>query len=226
LCADQLLKKEVDIGLIPSIECQRIDGLRIIPGVSISSLAEVRSILLIRPKGNKTIRTVALDSSSRTSATLVKILLLKRMGLNPEFVSHPPDLEAMLKRCDAALLIGDAALRVALDDYETLDLASEWVKWQRKPFVCALWACRSDCSIPENLSATFQEAKLWGLDHRSEIAAEFSAALNLPISFLESYLENNINFDLSADHIKGAEAFYKFAAEMKLIPGQKPLQFV
>jgi chorismate dehydratase len=225
-CADQLFRKEVEIGLIPSIEYQRIDGLHIIPDISISSVAEVRSILLVRPKGKKAIRSVALDSSSRTSSTLIKILLQKKMGLNPEFVAHPPNLASMLKQCDAALLIGDPALKVSLKDYEIMDLAAEWVQWQQKPFVCAVWACRSDCDIPEDLSRIFLEAKIWGLQRRPEIAAVYSAALNLPASFLESYLENNINFDLSPDHIKGVEEFYRFANEMGLIPRLKPLQFV
>jgi chorismate dehydratase len=110
VCADQLASGEVDIGLIPSIEYQRIPDLHIIPGISIASLGEVRSILLIKPKGQDSIRSVALDTSSRTSVALAKILLQVKMELRPEYVPHPPDPAAMLGRCDAALVIGDPAL--------------------------------------------------------------------------------------------------------------------
>jgi chorismate dehydratase len=224
-CADQLLKGEVEIGLIPSIEYQRIPGLRIIPDVSISSLAEVRSILLVKPKGKIEINSVALDNSSRTSVALTKILLQKKLGIRPEFVPHPPDLRGMLNQCDAALLIGDAALKVSLTDYTTMDLAGEWVQWQQKPFVCAFWACRRDFPIPGDLNAIFLEAKAWGLERRPEIAAVFARSLNLPAPFLENYLEKNINFDMGAGHIQGVEAFYCLAKQLDLIPELRPLEF-
>jgi chorismate dehydratase len=226
LCADQLSKGEVEIGLIPSIEYQRMPGLRIIPNVSISSLKEVRSILLVKPKGKREINSVALDSSSRTSAALAKILLQTRLNIRPEFVTHPPELRAMLNKCDAALLIGDAALRVSLADYETMDLAEEWVQWQRKPFVCAFWACRPGFSIPNDLNSVFLEAKAWGLERRSEIAAVYAKSLSLPVFFLENYLEKNINFDMGASHIKGLETFYGLAKQLDLVPELRPLEFV
>ena len=97
---------EADIGLIPSIEYQRIPDLKIIPDIAIASLARVRSILLVKPQGKETINTVAMDTTSRSSVVLTKILLSEVMGIHPEFVPHSPDLDAMLKRCDAALLIG------------------------------------------------------------------------------------------------------------------------
>jgi chorismate dehydratase len=226
MCADQLLRKEVDVGLIPSIEFQRISGLRVISDISISSLGKVRSILLVTPKGKKQIKSVALDESSRTSVALVKILLQNKLNIRPEFISHAPSLDLMLQRCDAALVIGDAALKVHLEDYVIMDLAEEWVCWQQKPFVCAFWACHSDSSIPDELTAVFKEAKTWGLARRSEIAAAYSKLLDLPAPFLEQYLDKNINFDLGAEHVRGVEAFYELARGMELIADLKPLQFV
>jgi chorismate dehydratase len=226
LCADQLSKGEVDIGLIPSIEYQRIPGLRIIPDISISSLAEVRSILLVKPRGRQEIKSVALDSSSRTSVALTKILLERKLNIRPEFVQHPPDLDSMLGRCDAALLIGDPALRVSLDEYETMDLAGAWVQWQKKPFVCAFWACRPGFSMPDGLNSVFLEAKAWGLERRPEIAAVYAKSLSLPAAFLENYLEKNINFELSFSHVQGLGLFHQLASELNLIPALQPLRFV
>jgi chorismate dehydratase len=224
-CADQLAEREVEIGLIPSIEFQRIPDLQIIPDVAIASLAEVRSILLIKPKGMQKISSVALDTSSRTSVALTKVLLHAKMKIRPQFVPHEPDLNAMLKRCDAALLIGDAALRVRLEEYDVLDLAAEWAQWQQRPFVCAFWACRSDVQLPSDLIATFQEAKKWGLEQRHEIASVYSKSLNLPAPFLESYLLYNIDYDLGPRHIEGLEKFYHLALQQGLIPELRALKF-
>lgn len=225
-CADQLSSGEVDIGLIPSIEYQLIENLQIIPDISISSLSEVRSILLIRPKKQQTIHSVALDTSSRTSVALVRVLLEAKLGIHPRFVPCPPDLDLMLKRCDAALLIGDAALKVSLDSYDTKDLAAEWVEWQQKPFVCAFWACRREAAISPDLNSVFLEAKDWGLKRRSEIAGAYAELLALPTSFLEEYLINNIDYEMGAEHLDGLKKFYRLAHQQKLVPELRPLQFV
>jgi chorismate dehydratase len=223
MCADQLSSGEADIGLIPSIEYQRIPDLRILPDISISSLGEVRSILLVRPKDKPAIRTVALDTSSRTSVALAKILLHSRMGIRPEFVPHQPDLARMLSRCDAALLIGDAALQVRIEEYDATDLAGEWGQWQRKPFVYAFWACRPGISYPSDLCSVFLEAKEWGLKRRDEIAAVYASSLNLSGAFLEDYLNRNIDFDLTPRHIDGLQQFYGLAKLQDLIPEVRDL---
>jgi chorismate dehydratase len=226
ICADQLASGDVDIGLIPSIEYERIPNLRIIPGISISSLAAVRSILLVRHKETQGIRSVALDTSSRTSVALTKILLQEKMGLHPEYLPHPPDPQAMLQRCDAGLLIGDAALKVRLEEYDATDLAEQWVQWQQKPFVFAFWACRNESHLPPDLPSMFSEAKEWGLRRREEIAHAFSRTLNLPVQFLENYLRVNIDFNLGVQHLDGLQRFYELAKQEDLISEIRPTQFV
>lgn len=225
-CADQLLNEEVDIGLIPSIEYHRIPDLQIIPGISIASLAEVRSILLVKPWGKKTINSVALDTTSRSSVVLTKILLGEIMGIWPEFTPHPPDIDAMLKKYDAALLIGDSALAVNLEDYDTTDLSEIWTQWQKKPFVFAFWACRSEAALGGDLAVQFQQAKAWGLSRRHEIAAVYSERLKLPRDFLESYLFHNVNYDLGPDHIRGLEEYYRLAEKGGHIAERKTLRFL
>lgn len=224
-CADMLSSGQADIGLIPSIEYERIPGLRIIPKVCISSPGAVRSILLIRPKGVEAIGSVALDTSSRTSVALTKVLLHLGMGIRPEYYPFPPNPVAMLRRCDAALLIGDPALQVRVEDYETIDLAEQWVEWQKKPFVCAVWACRESALSAADLDSVFLEAREWGLARRGEIAAAFAKTLNLPEQFLEEYLYRNIHYDLSPAHVEGLERFYRLAKQENLIPELRPVQF-
>jgi chorismate dehydratase len=225
-CAEQLSKGEVDIGLIPSIEYHRIPNLQIIPEISIASLGDVRSILLITPKGKRTINSVALDTSSRASVALTKVLLQVKMGIHPEYVSCPPDLDSMLGRCDMALLIGDAALRIPIEKYEIKDLVGEWVRWQRAPFVSAFWACRSGAALPNDLNAVFLEAKDWGLKKRQEIASIYAETLNLPASFLENYLHHNIDFDLGPRHLEGLKKFFQLARQENLISELRPLSFL
>jgi chorismate dehydratase len=224
-CADQLSRGDADIGVIPSIEYQRIKNLQIIPDVSISSMGKVRSILLIRPISKPAVNYVALDESSRTSVALAKVLLHSKMGIRPKYVSCPPDLGLMLQRSDAALLIGDPALKVNLAEYAVMDLAEEWVEWQQKPFVCAFWACRKEASLPDDLNDIFLEAKNWGLKHREEIASVFAGSLHLPVSFLEGYLRHNIDYDLGATHIEGLNKFYQLARQENLIQDFCPLEF-
>ena len=226
LCADQLARGEVEIGLIPSIEYQRIPNLRIIPGIAIASISTVRSILMVQHKEAVGVRCVALDSTSRTSVALAKILLESGMGLHPEYVPHFPDITAMLRNCDAAVLIGDAALRVSTEEYRTTDLAEAWIEWQKRPFVFAVWACRSDADLPSDLASVFREAKEYGLKCRREIATSYSRTLHLPEPFLCSYLSENINYELGPRHIEGLETFYTLAYKQGLIPDLTPLRFL
>src|SRR5690349_13222145 len=113
-CADQVASGEADIGIIPSFELTRQD-LEIIPGTGIACHGPVRSILLICTRPARELRTVAVDSSSRTSVELTRVILERRYGVTPRQVSHAPDLDAMLRVADGALIIGDPALRIELD---------------------------------------------------------------------------------------------------------------
>ncbi len=97
----------LDIGLIPSIEVQRIPNLKILPDICVASRHEVRSVLLVSRGPLEEVRKVALDQNSRTSAALLRILLRERYGLDPEYLHERPDPERMLAEADAALLIGD-----------------------------------------------------------------------------------------------------------------------
>jgi chorismate dehydratase len=225
-CAEQLALGEVDVGIIPSIEYQRIPNLHVIPEISIAAVNDVRSVLLVRPRGSTSIRSVALDISSRTSVVLLKLLLQNKMGLNPEFIPHEPDAARMLQRCDAALIIGDAALRCSAEEYDITDLAATWRDWQSRPFVFAFWACRGTAMAVEDLAGIFGEARDWGLSRMEEIAASYARTLSLPAPFLEQYLRCNLDHTLGPEHIEGLERFYRLAFDAGLTECQVPLRFV
>ena len=148
--AVSLVNGELDIAPIPTIEYARhADDLVLLPDIAISSDGPVQSILLLskRPAEELEGATVALTSSSRTSQVLTRILLAKRWGVSASYVEMPPDLGAMLRDADAALLIGDDALRAYWDKPEGVleyDLGTEWTTWTGLPMVYAVWAVRRE----------------------------------------------------------------------------------
>src|SRR5215475_13941229 len=143
-CADQLASGEADIGIVPVIEVarQKLDYFR---GTGIACHGPVRSILLVSKVPFREIRTVATDSGSRTSVMLTRVILAEKFGVEPKQISRRADLTTMLGEADAALLIGDAALRVDPEKlpFETLDLGGEWVAMTGLPMVFAVWAGRN-----------------------------------------------------------------------------------
>ena len=106
-CATALGSNQADIGIIPAFTYAQIPGLVILPNIAIASKDRVRSILLVSKKPIEDIRTVATDTSSRTSVALLQVLFAKFLGGPRELTPHVPQLEAMLREHDAALLIGD-----------------------------------------------------------------------------------------------------------------------
>jgi chorismate dehydratase len=223
-CADWLRDGAVDAALIPSIEYLRIPGLRVVPGMAISARREARSVLLFSRARLSEIRTVALDRSSRTSAALVRILLRARSRHRVDYRPAEPDLSRMLSDCDAALLIGDAALRAAPRDIKAYDLASEWHTLTGLPFVFAFWAVAPQAAHPLPVEA-FLESKRIGLAERDRIAAEAATELGLPARSLESYLTENIHYDLGEEELKALWLFYRLARESSIVERASDLAF-
>ena len=149
--AQMIVGGKLDVAPIPAIEYARnADDLVLLPDISISSDGEVQSILLVSKVPAETIgegSTVALAANSRTSQVLARILLAKRWGVAPSYVEMPPDLPAMLRDADAALLIGDEAIRAYWEPptgLYTYDLGAEWKSWTGMPMVYAVWAVRRE----------------------------------------------------------------------------------
>lgn len=141
---------ELDVAPIPAIEYARhADDLVLLPDIAISSAGEVQSILLISklPAQQLAGKTVALTNTSRTSQVLARVLLAKRWGVQAFYTQMPPDLPAMLRDADAALLIGDEALRAYWEPpagAHVYDLGTEWTQWTGLPMVYAVWAARRE----------------------------------------------------------------------------------
>jgi chorismate dehydratase len=113
-CAEDLRAGRADVGIIPSIEYQRMEDVVALPGMAIAAKNEVRSLLVISKVPIELANTFALDTNSRSSVGLARILSRRHWNIEPEFIDMPPDPEEMLARADAALVIGDPALRLRL----------------------------------------------------------------------------------------------------------------
>jgi chorismate dehydratase len=251
-CAEALRLGQADIGIIPAIEYQRMDGVVALPEMSIAAKGEVRSILLIAKKPVELARRIALDSGSRSSVALVRILAEQRWGIRPEYVEAPPDPATMLSVADAALVIGDPALRVALKmdalaakkpggefccqgdpselpvpGYDTVfiyDVAYEWKELTGKPCVLAFWAGRRRAVTPEVVD-DFLASKAYGLEHLDEIVEDASLELDLPPEGLDTYLRENIDFSLDRENQAGLELYFERCAQAGLIDRVKPIVF-
>ena len=215
-CADQLASGAADIGIVPTFELARQD-LEILPGTGIACHGPVRSILLISRCPANEIRTVAMDSSSRTSVQLARIILAARYGVEPASIPHKPELDPMLHAADAALVIGDPALHIdpaALPStFHVYDLGAEWVELTGLPMVFAVWAARRPAVTPEVIDA-FRESCRYGRERMDEIVASESAPRNFPRELVRRYLTANIVHELGPDDYRGMRRFLEMAAEL------------
>jgi chorismate dehydratase len=249
-CAEDLRLGRADVAIIPAIEYQRIPGLVILPDMAIASKNQVRSLLVIAKKPIEQARSFALDRSSRSTQALTRILCTEKWKIAPEFFEALPDLPEMLQQADAALLIGDPALRLAVgiekDSWQgtpgqtvcqaatlgitnsellfVYDVVGEWRAFTGLPAVLAVWAAKRELATPE-VTADFIVSRDFGLSHLSEISYEAAQDLELPQRTLESYLRDNIDFSLDAENRRGLELYFQYAAKLGLTPQAKPLEW-
>jgi len=231
-CAASLAEGSADIGIIPAAAYTSISDLLILPGVAIASRQAVRSILLVSKVPLQNIQTVAVDNSSLTSVALTKVLFAKWWGGNRSFTSAAPDIDKMLAKHDAALLIGDPALKIDRSRYVTYDLAEEWIRLTGKPFVFAFWAVRqaaltNTLSYPD-LAAVFQLSRDHGLaaGNLDHISREWAPRVGLSEDAARTYLTENIYYHLDAECLDGLQLFYQYAQECGALPAKPELRFL
>lgn len=224
-CAELLAQAQVDVALVPAIEYQRIPGLAVVPGVCIGSRERVCSVILVSKLDElKDIRAIALDESSRTSATLIRIIFREFLGFEPQWRSAPPDLKQMLADNDAALVIGDPAMTLPRQGLKIFDLASLWREHTGLGFVFAMWMIgpsASEAALAIDFVAACQE----GLARTDEIVDFYQPLLGLARDELQSYLKENISFLLDDELRAGLNLFYELAHKHGLIPAVRPLNF-
>lgn len=224
--AELLARGEAEIALVPVIEYQRINDVLIVPDVCVGARERVRSVCLItKDKDLKEVKSVALDTCSRTSVALTQIIFREFLLREPEFKTHKPDIKSMLKDNDAALLIGDPSLAVSRDEYRVFDLATLWREYTGCGFAFAVWMVREDEKKHAN-EIDFARARDEGLEHAEEIISSYESNVSLSHAEFREYLLENITYKLDDEILAGLEIYYKLAAKCGLINEARPLKFI
>ena len=235
-CAALLHDGAIDVGLIPSIEYLRPPAdagyYRIVPDLAIASCGPVVSVALYTTKPISDVRSIAVDTSSRTSVALVRVMCARWFKIQPAIESTGPDITAMLADSDAALLIGDNALFLdpatvrlkpdtthETDDdvtIEKIDLGEAWTQMTGLPFVWAFWAGRGGVLSPGNVEA-LQQARNAGVGRSDEIARDYFRDAPARQAIGARYLRDNITYDLADEERAGLELFFRYAAEIGVV---------
>jgi chorismate dehydratase len=226
-CAAVLYAGDVDLGLVPSIEYLRDPEYRIVPGVGVVSRGPVASVALYARVPIQAIRRIALDTSSRTSVALLKVLCRRRFDIAPEFAPYGPDLSAMTRGADAALLIGDPALEadhVALG-LEKTDLGQEWTFMTGLPFVYAAWTGRPGAATADDVRA-LQQARDEGVRAVDDIAREYAHGDPDATTRAAAYLRDNVSHVLGEAEAEGLQLFFHYAADAGVAPRSRTLEFL
>ena len=225
-CAQMLARAEVDAALVPVIEYQQLSGVSMVADVCVGSKNAVRSVVLVTRRNNlKKVERVALDESSRTSVALVKIIFREFLGLEPEWQISAPDLHSMMQQADAALIIGDPAMRISRDRFRVFDLATLWHEFTGLGFVFAMWMVRNDRA--EKVRAVdFAAARDEGLLDLDAIVAAQTDRLGFSTEEISEYLTTNIVFRIDDEMRRGLNLYFELARKHKLIPALKQPEFI
>ncbi|OYT69123.1 MAG: hypothetical protein CFK48_09250 [Armatimonadetes bacterium CP1_7O] len=205
--AQMLEQRTIDVALVSSVEHFRRPETRFVDGLAIASRREVLSVRLFSKTTIARIQTVALDTSSLTSAALTRIVLERAYGVYPNYRSAPPDLNVMLQSADAALLIGDlgmTAQHTAVVQY--LDLGAAWHAWTGLPFVWAVWLMNPE-SPAEPIAALLHDAYQWGKVHLPTIVEAESQRTGIPLELCRRYLSEVMVYETDAACLQGLERF-------------------
>ncbi|NWF76182.1 MAG: menaquinone biosynthesis protein [Nitrospirae bacterium] len=230
-----LINGDLDISPISSIEYARHhQTLLLFPEFTVSSDGAVKSIILISPYPIEKLsgKRVALTNTSSTSHVLLKFIMNEGYGIEPDYITCQPDLKRMLSNADAALLIGDIALKyyVNSEGFYLYDLGLEWKKLTGRKMVYAVWAVnRKFAEIKSELCKyvfeIFKKSMEHSMRHLTEIAEYASRWEPFSRDFLTKYFAS-LRFNFSQDYREGLIHFYKVAKEIGELKEVPELEFV
>ena len=223
-CAALLHEGSIDVGMIPAIEYLRGPDYRIVPDVAIVSAGPVASVALFSTKPVEQIRTIAADTSSRTSNALLRILCVELFGIDPTFEPAHPDVPSMLRRCDGALVIGDPALFYdhAASGVLKTDLGEAWAELTGLPFVWAFWAGRPGL-VHTRAVAALLDARDRGVAASDEIATVYCGPDRAALG--RAYLRDNIDYTLGDREQAGLRRYFDLAEKHGIVDANRAPAF-
>jgi chorismate dehydratase len=211
-----LVGGQLDIGPISVVEYVRnASELVLLPDLAVGSDGPVLSVNLVAQRPVWDLRRVALGSTSRTSVLLARMWLAEVHGVAPEYFVCPPDLTAMLLEADAAVLIGDAALRATYDaparGLDVYDLGAVWREWTGLPMVFAVWAARREYAeahpgLVKDVHEGFLRSRDEALAHVDEVAAAAARWEVFDPATLARYFRT-LDFSLGSRQLDGLGEF-------------------
>ncbi len=230
-----VLSGAVDIAPMSAYEwAQHTDELLVVPELSIATIGAVNSVNLFAWAADPRQlngQTVALTTHSATSINLLRVLCDQHYHVHPEWVAMEPDLDPMLAKAAAALLIGDRALVEATMRRHIgprglpylFDLGDEWLKLSGLPFVFAVWVVRrdrADAVRAAGIVPALQAAKASNIPNIDALALQYAPRLGLPAGVCAKYLRD-LRYDLTSHDIEGLQTFLSYA-----LPSFRPEQLV
>ena len=223
--AELLHAGQLDVGIVPLAEVLRSDQYDILDSIAIGANGPVRSVLLFHREPIATLRRIAVDTASRSSVMLLRILLRMVYQIEPEFYPRPPG--AQLSEHPAMLVIGDAAIRYSLGNGAprdgVLDLDAAWREFTGLPFVFAVWAGQRGVFNDAGLRDLLLTAKANGLAHIDEIVR---AATEATPEFRRDYFTRYVRYDLGAPEKQAVKTFQRYAVELGLLPASYAVRYV
>ncbi|MEW1658984.1 menaquinone biosynthesis protein [Streptomyces sp. NPDC057555] len=217
--SERLVRGELDIAPITLVEFLRAaDDLVAFPDLAVGCDGPVMSCVIVSQKPLELLdgARVALGSTSRTSVRLAQLLLAEKIGVRPDYFTCPPDLGLMMQEADAAVLIGDAALRANLHDapklgLEVHDLGRMWKDWTGLPFVFAVWAARRDYlerepDVVHKVHEAFLASRDLSLEEVGKVAEQAARWEHFDEEVLERYF-TTLDFRFGPDQLRGVTEF-------------------
>ena len=231
-CAEQLRSGQVDLGLVPVIELARQPDLVVVPGAAVAARGPVRSIVVVSKKPLGEIESFAADTGSRTSVVLAQIVTAHMHGIRPKVRPYPPRLDEMLEIADAALIIGDPALRIdpAMAEWKgqpvhVYDLGAEWWEMTGLPMVFAVWGMKNSAAS-DGVAEALADSASYGLSRIEEIVRAESPRLGLDPHAVREYLTRYVHYELGGPEREAMRLYLRLASELGLVEAPRDLRFL
>ena len=215
-CFRKLIANEVDVALIPVLGTQMHPDVRAIPDLGIAAENQTESVFVYSQKPLNKIHTVAADPASLTSVNLLKIILRIQYQNQPNFItSSYTEIQDRLKSCDAALVIGDAAITSNVPGLTRWDLASEWYAMTKLPFIFAVWASLRRLTTSEK--EIFQQSFLEAQTSREKVIDQACKMLPVDREFVKRYYNHDLHYQLTPNDYQGLSRYLALAADLKFV---------
>lgn len=224
--ARMLHERRLDVAVVPAVEYLRNADYVIVPDVCVAALGRVESVNLYCRRPPDEIGLIALDPSSLTSVILLDILMRSRFGVRPRYSAGGPLRLGDLPQteADAVLVIGDEALRKPPPGYQAIDLAEQWHEMTGLPFVFALCCARRGADL-KGFGELLKASLARGLREIPLIAAEAAPRTDLTPERIESYLTENLRYQLGKTEQAGLRRFFAETVRANLWTEERDLEF-